>query len=200
KEWARRNGHHFEHMAMKIFQKAGISVFEIYRKEQKLIPIWLADTDYTPPEDNPLILEKILMDNIGKDLLLQKTGEAKDIFKDRPFAAAFAYDAATDSGRFIAAAAHLSAGYTPGTLEDPEGKYSFTIEPLNRLLMRAARHGLKVIPAYLYSSRTPTARELVNMIGAGITLLHIGDPNDSRDPFGPQALKQLQSAGIIQID
>ena len=99
----------------------------------------------------------------------------------------------------ISAEPHLVIGYTSETDTHEDGKYSFALEPVNRLLMTAARKGLTIDPAYLYSSRVPSSRELVNMIGAGLNQISIGDTQSARDEFGPRALKQLVDAGILNI-
>lgn len=97
----------------------------------------------------------------------------------------------------ISAQPHPTLGFTLKTMEEPEGKYSFIMEPVNRLIMAAARHGLKIENEYLYSSRVPTSREQVNMAGANLARIHIGDLTDCRDHDGLQAMQQLKQAEII---
>ena len=65
--------------------------------------------------------------------------------------------------------------------------------------MIAAKEGLRLDSDHIYASRVPTSRELINFIGAGYSKIHIGNINESRDEFGPQALKQLQIDKIIEI-
>jgi len=87
-----------------------------------------------------------------------------------------------------------------GTKHDtPCGKYSLSIQPLNRAFMLAARHGLIIDRNTIITSHVPTSREFVNAIGAGITTLHILDKNNARDEQSMRALKQLMETKIITI-
>src|SRR5690606_7482384 len=101
----------------------------------------------------------------------------------------------------LTALAHPAVGYTIETdltaLEQTDGKYSFIMEPNNRLLMNAARLGLKIVDGLLYSSQVPTSREQVNLVGAGITSLTVGDAHKARDNAALQAMLQLTTANIL---
>ncbi|MCK5284617.1 MAG: deoxycytidylate deaminase [Alphaproteobacteria bacterium] len=186
KDFAQRRGHHFKHMSMKICEHAGISVYEIWRKEEKIIPIWEKPKDYTPIEENPVIIKK-----------LTKTPELPK--EDTIFASAIAYNKNKER-YYIIATPHPIIGYTSKTLEPAGNKYSFILQPVNRLLMSAAKLGLQLEPDSLYSSITPTARELINLIGAELYNITIGDITRSRDKFGIQALKQLCKAKILTLN
>jgi len=110
---------------------------------------------------------------------------------------------------FVLMAAHDKSGNTVslyteparhGTKHDtPCGKYSLSIQPLNRAFMLAARHGLIIDRNTIITSHVPTSREFVNAIGAGITTLHILDKNNARDEQSMRALKQLMETKIITI-
>lgn len=80
-----------------------------------------------------------------------------------------------------------------------KGKYTPILEPITRLLMMARFEGAELIPDSLTSSRIPTARELVNMLGAGLTQIRIDDMTSARDIYGPIALKQLTDHKIITV-
>ncbi|GJL85127.1 MAG: hypothetical protein DHS20C02_09020 [Micavibrio sp.] len=195
KDWAQRNEDNFEHMSMRIAEHAGISVYEIWRKEEKLVPILEVSKGYAPVIEKPLQLESHEGD-ISSEVFLEFI-KRKD-HADEPFAMAFAHDSV--GNRYaLNATPHPAIGYTSKSMDKPEGKYSFILQPINRLIMSAARYGFQIDADYLYSSRVPTARELVNMVGAGITTIHIGDREDSRDENGPEALKQLQDAETIKV-
>ncbi len=200
KDFAQRRGHHFEHMAMQICEHAGISVHEIRRKEQKLDPLFEAPQGYAPAVENPPHIEPLREkeNNITPSLFLDHVKLQEEKYAGKPFAAALAQDS-LGNAVFISAVPHPSIGYTSKTLDEPEDRYSFILEPVNRLIMTAARFGLKIDPDYLFSSRVPTARELVNMAGAGLTHLYIGDLSACRDEFGLMALAQLQDASIFSI-
>ena len=73
------------------------------------------------------------------------------------------------------------------------------MQPLNRLLMTAARGGLTIEPDTITTSRAPTSRELVNFIGAGFNQITIGDPTDCRDKFGLEALEELKEKQVITL-
>lgn len=192
KDFARRRGHHFENMSMRIGEKSGINLYKINRKEGEITPIYKAPKDYKPPHENPAQIHKR---NAG-DSLSELIAETQEFFQDAPFALCLATNE-QDETFSISAGAHPTIGYDHNTVEDPTGKYSFMLEPLNRLLMNAARHGLTIQNGAVYSSRSPTSRELVNFIGAGLDTIAIGAPDQCRDSDGLRALQQLQQASLL---
>lgn len=194
KDFAQRRGGHFEDMSMRIAERAGISVHVIYRREQKTETILNIPAGYAPADEFPVRLHPAEEDAFA-DLIARE----HEYYQNQPFALALARD---QSNRILAlsARAHAAIGYSGDeNLESPDGKYSFVLEPVNRLMMAAARKNLILRGDYLYSSRIPTARELINMIGANLFTIRIGNLNAARDIFGPQALKQLTEAGIIAV-
>jgi dCMP deaminase len=190
KDWARRRGESFATMSMRIAEKAGINVFVIYRKEQRFEVISKHIPDYTPRIEKPAQIE--LASEDFKTYVSRASAECKD----EPFALALCKD---ESGAHVILRTdrHPAVGYTSETIESKEGKYSFILQPVSRILMIASLDGLKI--EKLFSSRTPTSRELVNMIAAGIDTLQIGDQTKCRDEFGLIALKQLKDAKILNI-
>lgn len=197
KDFALRRGHHFQHMAMQICEKAGISVYVVYRKDQKIKPVLEISDGFKPAVEKPLRIEKIPGGNIDTATFNSYIKSRQKLYEPQAFALCFARDASGDIF-VLSAEPHPTIGYTTKTLEEPEGKYSFIMEPVNRLIMAAARHGLKIENDYLYSSRIPTAREQVNMAGADLSKIHIGDMTECRDNDGLAAMQQLKEAGIIQ--
>lgn len=194
KDFALRRGGHFEDMSMRIAERAGIAVHVVHRKEQRIETILSVPGDYTPADEFPVRLRPS-----GGEPFAEIIDHERRHYAGQPFALALAWD---ESGRpvFLSARAHAAIGYSgDDNLESPDGKYSFVLEPLNRLMMAAARNALAIGKEHLYSSRIPTARELINMTGAGLHMIHIGDLNAARDIFGPQALRQLEEAGIIAV-
>ncbi len=195
KDWVKRNEDDFEHMSMRIAEHAGISVYEIWRKEEKLVPILEVPEGYAPVIEKPLQMESH-KGNTDKNWIASLS---LAMTNNEPFAAAIAHDKL--GNRYtLSAAAHPAIGYTSQSMDTPEGKYSFILQPINRLIMSAARYGFKIDAEYLYSSRVPTARELVNMVGASVTKIHIDDKEDSRDENGLKALKQLTDAKILNVE
>lgn len=128
--------------------------------------------------------------------LIDKTSAT---YKTEPFALALATNTSGETVS-ITADRHPTIGYCPEDLLEKEGKYSFILQPLNRLLMIAAREGLTLNPNHIHSSRCPTARELINFIGAGFTNIQIGNPRTSRDDHGLKALQQLQETKILTTE
>jgi deoxycytidylate deaminase len=191
KDFSQRRGDDFRAMSLKVAEKAGISVYIVYRKNQRIETLQEPTTDYQPAEENPILIEEL------KDAppLLSSTPYNKGC---KPFASAVATNVQGRSFLMIAEA-HPVIGYTSETIENPEGKYTFILEPVNRLIMGAARRGLNIDPAQLYSSRVPTARELINMIGSGLDTLQIGNLQDSRDAHGLDALRILTDAKILNV-
>lgn len=197
KDFAVRRGHHFENMAMQICERSGISVYKIFRKDKKLETILEIPADYKPPVEKPQHME-ILTEKFSDDQFSFWIKTERKRYGQEPYAMAFALDA-ENRRVMISAEAHPVIGYTSDTIEDPDTKYSFILQPVNRILMTAARKGLRIQPDTLFSSIVPTARELVNVIGAEISSIRIGDAHAARDQHGPQALAQLQGTGILTI-
>lgn len=197
KDFARRRGHHFTAMSMRICEKAGISVYEIRRKEEKRVPIFETPESFTPQLEKPPQIEAIEKKDIDHLSFLDCVKSKKRKYKKEPFAVAVARDPKSKTAYLIAAERHPVIGYISETMEEKEEKYSLLLEPVNRLIMTAALRGLKIDPDYLFSSRTPTARELVNMVGAGLEKITISDIHESRDKYGLKALEQLRAASIL---
>lgn len=198
KDFAARRGNDFQNMSMRVCVKAGISVYEIRRKEETLTPIVEIPHDYKPHQDRPVeIDQQMAADRHHFDLLVAEKRQ-----KHGDFRMACAIAAGPDGKVFgLTALAHPAVGYTLDTdlaaLEQTDGKYSFIMEPNNRLLMNAARLGLKIVDGLLYSSQVPTSREQVNIVGAGLTSLTVGDVHKARDNAALQAVLQLTTAGIL---
>lgn len=197
KDFAKRRGDDFENMSLRICERAGIKVFRLWRKEQRLETILDIPDDYAPPLEDPALCIEIEHANEATFRKAIETSAHK--FQDEPFALCLAQD--TIDGKFYALSANIHAviGYTHEDQELKEGKYSFLLQPLNRLLVNAARKGLKIQADSVYSNRVPTARELVNFIGGGYDALYIGDKQKSRDEHGIEALKMLEDASLLKV-
>jgi dCMP deaminase len=204
KDFALRRGGDFKNMSMQICERAGISVYKLYRKERKLAPILEIPETFQPPEDNPVRVLPFAAEpgraaeafrTLVRDRVAKMGGEA--------FTLALAGDR---EGRVfsLATRAHVARGYTTeqdsGIAEAREGKYSFIVEPVNRLLMNAPRHGLKILDGYLFSSLVPTSREQVNMVGGGVTRYYVGNETTARDDDALKALRQLSEKAIIAAE
>lgn len=204
KDFAARRGAQFENMSMQIFARAGIDVYEIRRKEQSVIPIQTTAADYAPPNDSPVILSLLNYPlNGGADIaFMDLIADARANMRGANFALALSVTR-DDHSAALTAQAHLAIGYSTRIdapeLHNDHGKYTFILEPANRILMNAARLGLRLSPNHLHTEHVPTARELVNLVGAGIKTLRIGNPASARDEGAINALKQLEKASIIKV-
>lgn len=200
KDFFQRRSGHFQTLSMQICEKAGISVYELWRKDKRVIPIYESPPDYIVSEDSPVYKEPIdaPSDAVLSVILLQ----AFKFHEKRKFTVAFVQD---KDGKFfsLTARGHAVTGFT---MEDPEDlkvieenrdKYNLFQEPVNRILMYMARHGLKLCEGFLFCSQVPTSREQVNLVGAGIKRITIGDLKKSRDPDALVAMRQLSGAKII---
>lgn len=195
KDFALRRGDHFESMSLRICEKAGINVHRIFRKEKRIEDILKIAPDFTPIIERPAIVT-LLNNAPSKDFFTLLIGTKKEYYRDRNFALTIASNKSGQS-YIVSAESHPCPGYTAQTVEKTDDKYSSFLQPLNRVLMTSARYGLKINNGYLYASRTPTSRELVDMVGAELTHIIIGDPAKARDPDALAALKRLMGAGII---
>jgi dCMP deaminase len=202
KDFFQRRSGHFETMSMRICEKAGISVYELWRKDERVVPIYEAAHRGAIPEDSPVQEEPV---EAASDAVFSHLIDAA--FKThgkRKFAVAFVGDR-QQKLQSLTARGHAVTGFTMDDPEDikiveqREDKYTLFQEPVNRILMHAARHGLSLLPGYLFCSQVPTSREQVNLVGAGITRITVGDLQKARDPDALSAMKQLSGAGILRF-
>lgn len=200
KDFFRRRSGHFDTMSMRICERAGVSVYELWRKDQRLVPIFEAPEQYVPDEDSPIFKEPI--ETANDAVLKEIVAQSYKIHERRKFAIAFVR---TPQGRLqsITARGHAVTGFTTNDPEDlrlveqKEDKYSLFQEPINRILMYMRRHGLSLEKGFFFSSQVPTSREQVNLVGAGINRITIGDSEKCRDADGLIAMKQLSESKII---
>ena len=197
KDFALRHGGDFENMAMRICEKAGISVYKLFRKEERLEPILEISSAYEPQIEKPPHVERLNAEPAPR-LFQDWIARERERYDGGVYALGFARD---DEGGawLLSAQPHPVIGYTSETMGAPEGKYSYMLQPVNRLLMTAAREGLRLERDYLFCSVVPTARELVNMIAANLPRLRIGDTGASRDEHGLAALRTLVNAGVFEV-
>ncbi len=197
KDFAQRRGNEFSSMSLRIAARAGISIFEVNRKDKTITPILESPDDYEAPEDNPIKLERAH----GLDL-------PHLVSSVKVIAPRWACGYARDQGNVLyalIASAHAAIGYTEHDPADrekisqPEGKYNFYLEPLTRLMMGASRHGLKLVDGQIWASCIPTAREQVNMVAGHLSQIYVGDLHMCRDADGLDARLTLERAGILKF-
>ncbi len=200
KDFFKRRSGHFETMSMQICEKAGIAVYELWRKDERLVPIFEPPANYFVSEDSPVYREPI--EDASEGVFNDVIAQGFKIHNKRKFSVVFAKDG---KGKCIALTArgHAVTGFTTEdpddikALEQHEHKYNLFQEPVNRMLMYLARHGMKPMEGYFFSSAVPTSREQVNLAGAGIKRITVGDLTKARDADSLTAMKQLSEAGII---
>ncbi len=201
KDFAERRGHHFESLSMQIVERAGISVYEIRRKERKIVPILEVPESYKPFNDSPVDMESVAAadEHELRNFVALKRPE----HKGRRVAMAIAR---SSRGKFfgMVARAHPAIGYSwesdGDDIEKMHGQYSLILEPMNRLMMTAARTGMKLISGLIYSSGVPTAREQVNMLGAGLSEIFVADLLNARDEDAFQAMRLLGGKRLIKFE
>lgn len=189
KDFALRRGWEFENLSLKLCREAGIGVYEVRRKER--LCRCLQKGRRAAPS---LHTEGFLTMPCKAEDMKAFRAQARAALGDHPMALALAEKDGETHGLAVCALTFASFSADPA-----RGKYTPVLEPITRLLMTARREGMILVPGTLHSSRIPTAREMVNMVGAGLSGLSIGDMNSARDIFGPIALKQLTEHKIITV-
>ena len=190
KDFAQRRSNDFENMSLRICEKAGINLFTINRKAKQIETMITKDPNYTAQNEHPAQFINTTRE--------EAIHFAHEQYNDQPFALCLTKNKKNET-ICIVLGKHPTIGYTSQNIEQKCSKYSFVLQPVNRLIMNAARHGLNIIPDSIYSSRTPTSRELVNMVGAKLNDITIYDPQKCRDKFGQQALMQLTQSNILNL-
>ena len=198
--WQRRSGT-FDNMSMQIVEKAGIAVYRLHRKEEKVEPIHEPEKSYIPKEDSPIEVEPASNDAGFFDMLI--THKATQHY-NRKIAIGLAQN---KSGKTysLTTRVHAVVGYSMQNdfdidqITQARGKYSFMQEPINRYLMSCKRLGLTPIKEHLFCSQIPTSREQVNLIGAGFTEITIGDVFRSRSPDGFVARDLVEEKGLLKF-
>ncbi len=193
KDFAARRGDEFQDMSLRILAHAGISIFEITRKESKIQKIYTPPDDYIPPEENPIEIRPC-RGNLSNETLAQTAKLVR--VKHERWGCALATD---NNGKIwtLVASAHPAIGYTHDKLEKPDGKYDFILEPMNRILMGAARAGLAISQNHIWCSVLPTPREMVNLVGKGITNIYIGNISATKKAASTEAKETLESSNIM---
>lgn len=195
KDFAQRRGTHFQNMSLRICEQAGIEVYKINRKEKTIENIFIPPADFSPEEDSPVDLSKCEPEDFI-DFVKSK----KETQFNRRFAIGLGRNV---DGKIFAltARSHPSIGFThyknKGEIYNTDGKYSFILEPINRVLMNASRFGLTLIERGIYSSRVPTSREQVDLAGADVKEIYLGNNARARDEQALHAMKLLEFHDIL---
>lgn len=196
KDFATRRGDEFQDMSLRILAHAGISIYKVMRKENKIVTLYEPTAEYIPPEDNPIEIRPCRA-NLSIATLLQTARLVK--VKHERWGCALATDS---DGKIytLVASAHPAIGYTHHDIEKPDGKYDFILEPINRILMGAARHHLKICDGYIWCSVLPSPREMVNLVGYDIKKIYIKDLSLTKKSTSLDAQKMLETSGVIHFE
>lgn len=202
KDFSARRGDAFSNMSMQICEKAGISVYQLWRKEQRLEPILRVDKTYQPAQDSPLEYER-LYGVITRKSFADYVEKMRHRHRGRRFACAIGRDRVSGNVFSLAARSHPVIGYSMENdaplLRDSENKYNYMLEPMNRLIMGAARIGVKLVDGMIFCTNVPTSREQVNLIGGGITRLYIEHANKALDEAAILAKRAVTNARILDF-
>ena len=196
KDFAQRRGEDVQELSLEICRKAGINVYKIFRKEKRVESIVHIVEGYMPVIEKRARME-VLQEPPTEEVFKALVEKERAQYKGRTFAVALAADALSKVW-MVSAEIHAVAGFTAKTAST-ESKYDLLLQPVHRVLMIAARYGLKIQNGFIYCSRVPTAREQVNLAGSGINSIYLGDDGTARDEYGLQAVKQLTDAGILTV-
>ncbi len=186
---------YFDTVSMMIFKKAGIGVFEINIEQQTVTCLQGHAREHVMPDTPSMNIVKADINNEAFQREID-TVDAK-----HPIAACFATNQ-NGATVFLHARTELSEGLSEAdaaAIREEQDKYVPTLQPINRLLVTCASYGFTIANGYIFSSRTPTSREFVNLIGAGHNHLYIGDAAKCRDQWGLKALSKLQEKGILKV-
>ncbi len=205
KDWTARRVDEFTDLSLRIVERAGIRVCMIHRKDQKITPMITPSPGYIPPDDRPVHVIHPPTPLFDSTVLMDYAHAFTPDTRGLPFAAAFGRGM-DHSVRILIAEEHVTIGYDPRSKSDQiemrdtaTGKYTFLSTPINRLMMSAARMGYKIDPRLIVSSRIPTSRELVNMVAAGLTNLHILNVRTARDKAAQNGLDMLVKNRVITL-
>lgn len=196
KDFAVRRGDEFQDMSLRILAHAGVSLYEVIRKENKIRLLYEPDEGYIPPEDNPIEIRPCRAP-LSTDTLLHTAKLVK--VKHERWGCALATDA---QGKLwtLVASAHPAIGSIQSDIRKTDGKYDFILEPMNRILMGAARKGLKISRDHIWCSVLPSPREMVNLIGYGVQKIYIGDLNAAKKPASQSARETLEASSIMNFE
>jgi len=203
KDFFQRRGEEFQNLSLMMCEQAGVGLYKLFRKDRRVETLCSVKEDFIAHEDSPVYVEPI--ETMSEAIFADVIKKAYDIHKTRKFAVAFLVDD-EEHGFCVIARSHVVMGLSyedPNDLvkiERAQEKYSLLQEPVNRVLMHAARYGLHCVDGYFFASQVPTSREQVNLVGRKIHRITIGNITKCRDTHGIEAMRMLSSAGILRYD
>lgn len=185
KDWASRRGRHYQEMSLPILAAAGIDVFSINhetgaitRMRPELGALSALIRDKVSGDGTEILYNTAKIPG-GKSEHEHWVLEARRLMKhgrELPRKGGAVCLGRMDGlGDFLIKATNRGwREVDPVDAKAEEGKYSFIIDAETRLLMLAAREGLSLENATLYSSGTPSPRCMLHLVAAGVNKLFVG--------------------------
>lgn len=191
KDFAQRRMEDFDSLSIRLAEKAGISMYEVHRKEQLIKPITIANKDYVPYDERPVEFNK------------EDDFKNFNTLKNKNQKAAYCFAMDKDKKIQIFCTSHPALGFRRKNdlkeITHPQTKYSYIQEACNRLIMNAARHGYEIINSEIFVNEVPTSREFVNIVGAGIKNINIMRNNEPSTQDSLDAMSLLKANNILNI-
>lgn len=184
-----------------ILQSAGCNIFTIDMDQESITRLFQPSTEETNHRDEQETLTHIPDQTENLDITFVDHIKSLDHSSSEGIAACLAKDP-YDNMIFLSTTSSPSEGLDNehiAVIQNTQKKYEPVIRPLNALLSKCAKHGLSIVPNYIYSRHTPTSREFVNIIGADCSRLFLLQPDICRDPHGQEAKRMLEQYGIIEL-
>lgn len=202
RKYYKKNKNHVDNISIEIAKRAGISIYHVNTLREEIITAYEAPQKSSPVNDSPIEIEPINKE--GAALFDDAIDVATQAHKQRKHVVA-CVQGPMENKFLLTVRSHLVVGYSAEDKQDvplinkaPGEKYGYIQEPVNRLLMFMARKGYSLVDGYLYCSIVPTSREQVNLVGAGIKRITIGDIQKSRDGYGLKAMETLKNSEILE--
>lgn len=197
KDFANRRGDDFQSLSLLVFEKAGIPVSIIYRKEERTQP--LIETQITTRRSSAKGIEFFDWDN-GTTLkqYLEK-------FRNRQAHTSWALGKIRENNHDLGIIVfeELTPGLTPRDYADNRKinpKYRLPVDPLNRLMIFTKRKGFELQNKEIAVNLAPSSRALVNACGYGLDTIYVGENKPDHDDLGHIAAELIQEHNIINIE
>lgn len=195
-----RRGQDFENMAIPIYKAAGVEVYEVNRETQKIEPRFQIEPNSICPKFSDVAIkpyEGKLSKKAFKKYITENWNNGKSA-KRQVFA--MASGGVFEGWSVLSSGPEFVAGHElQEDLSYKSEKYTYKLEPLNKVMMTMARLGMTPHKDFLFSAQVPTSRELVDLVGAGYRRIFIGDKTKARDEHGLKALQQLEDNKVIEV-
>ena len=192
---------YFTGISRPLLEYAGVNLLEMNREKRTIQPWVEISESAVIPVEKPVEMTLIGKKDMSAEKFEKLIAHAKDRYGEEPFVVGFAHTR-LGSCAALTVRPHRAIGLDEekaAHLAPLLEKYSLILQPLDRALITSARYGLTIEPEFLYSAHVPTAREFVNLIGANITRIRIGDETKGRDEWSLKALGQVRERGILEV-